>query len=90
MKGVERTNVVMVHSNQWIMFAPHNPYVMEVDHRNRNCYNCRCFGYLARNCRNRRTEDKIGEERRLEYKNKNNGQRRMIEEGNGQNNLNRE
>jgi len=45
------------------------------------------FGYLARNCRNRETENRIGKGRRLEYKNKNNRKRRS-EEGNGQNNLN--
>jgi len=47
------------------------------------------FGYLARNYKNRGTEGRIREDRRLEYGN--NSQRRMIEEGNGQtNNLNGE
>ena len=46
---------------------------------NRNCYNCRGFGHLARNCRNRRTKGRIREGRRLEYMN--NGQ---------ENNLNRD
>jgi len=52
---------------------------------NRNCYS---FGYLVRNCRNRRTGNRIRKERRLEY-GENNGQRR-IEGGNGQQNLNGE
>ena len=43
---------------------------------------------MARHCRNWEIEDRIGEERRLEYENKNNRQRRMIEEGDRQNNLN--
>ena len=55
---------------------------MEVDKGNRNCYNCRDFDYIARNCKNRGTEGKIGEERRLEYRNGNNRQKRMIEERN--------
>jgi len=57
---------------------------MKVDRKNRNCYNCRGFRYLARNCRNRRIKDRIGEGRRLKYGNENNKQRRIIEEGNGQ------
>ena len=44
---------------------------MDVDRReNRNCYNCGGFGHLARNYRNRRTENRIGDERRLEYRQK--------------------
>ena len=62
---------------------------MNVNKReNRNYYNCGEFGHLARNCKNRKEENIIGEEKRLEYgKNENNGQRR-IEEGKGQSNLN--
>jgi len=57
-----------------------------MDRSNRNCYSCRGFGHLVRNCRNRGVGNRIGEERRLEYgRNENNGQRR-IERGNGQNN----
>ena len=49
---------------------------MEVDY-GRNCYSCKDFGHLARNCRNQRI---VKKERRLEYKdNMNTG-----------NNLNRE
>ena len=85
MEGVEKTNAVMVHPNQRVGLVQCNPYTMEVDRGNRNCYNCRGFGHLARNCRNRGTGNIIGEERRLEY-----GQRLVIERNNRQCNLNRE
>jgi len=54
---------------------------MNVDQRNRNCYNCREFGHLARNCRNRGLGNRIGKRRRLEYGQNNRG-------NNKQNNLN--
>jgi len=41
---------------------------MEIDRENQNYYNCRSFGHLARNCRNRGTGDRIREGRRLEYR----------------------
>ena len=42
---------------------------------------------MARNCRNKGVGNRIGKGRRLEYGgNENNGQRRMIKGGNGQNN----
>ena len=40
---------------------------MNIDCGNKNCYNCRRFGYLARNCRNKGMGNRIGEGRRLEY-----------------------
>jgi len=39
---------------------------MDVD-RGRNCYSCGGFGHMAKHCRNRRIENRIGEERRLKY-----------------------
>jgi len=42
----------------------------------RNCYNCGRFGHMARYCRNRGVENRIGEGRRLEYE-RNEGQRRI-------------
>ena len=60
---------------------------MKVDKSNRNCYSCRCFGHLARNCRNRGAGNRIRDGRRLEYNsNGNNGSER----GNRQDNLNGE
>jgi len=86
MEGVERTNVEIVYLIQRVEFTQQNPYIMEVDCTNMNYYNCRGFSHLARNCRNRRTENRIREERRLEYE-----ERRMIERGNKQSsNLNEE
>ena len=42
---------------------------MDVNRRmNKNCYACRGFGHLARNCRNRKTEMN----RRMEVDNNNN------------------
>ena len=68
MEGVERTDAVMIHPQQRVGGTQRNPYAMDVDWReNSNCYNCGGFGHLARNCRNRRTENRIGEGRRLEY-----------------------
>jgi len=82
MEGVERMNAVMMYSNQRVGFAQYNLYAMDIDRGNRNCYSCGEFGYLVRNCRNR--ENRIGDRRRLEYR-----ERRMIERGNRQdNNLN--
>ena len=46
-------------------------YTIEVNRRNRNCYNYRGFGYLARNYRNREIENRIGKRRRLEYRGNN-------------------
>jgi len=54
MEGVERTNVVMANPQQRAEFLPRYPYTMDIDRRkNRNCYVCREFGHLVKNCRNR-------------------------------------
>jgi len=85
MKEVERTDVVIVHSQQRVGFAQRNLYAMDVDRRERrNCYNYGGFGHMVRDCRNKGVGNRIGEERRLEY-----GQGR-IEEESGQSNLKEE
>ena len=81
MEGVERTNIVMVYPNQRAEFSQQNPYAMDVDKGNRNCYNCREFGHLAKNCRNRGTENRIGKNRKLEYRQENNKQINLNGEG---------
>ena len=62
---VERTNTVISQlQQQRAEFALHNPQAMNIDRReNLNCYSCRGFGYLARNCRNRGIENN----KRIEY-----------------------
>ena len=85
MEEVEWINMVIVHPNQRAGLAQHNLYAMKVNQGNRNCYSCRGFGHLARNCRSRGARNRIGKRKRLEYK------QRMTMEGNHrQNNLNRE
>ena len=80
---VERTSAIMVYPQQRIGGIQQNLYVMEVDRReNRNCYSCKEFRHLARNCRNRRIKNRIGEERRPEYGgNRNDRQSNLKEEG---------
>ena len=70
MEGVKRINMIIVClQQQRAGFTQHNPYAMNINRReNWNCYNCREFGHLARNCRNRRMENRIGKGRRLEYR----------------------
>ena len=64
MKGVERTNTVIVNPNQQVGFiSRHNLYIMDVNRR-QNCYNCRGFGHIAKNCRSRRI---VRRGRRLKY-----------------------
>ena len=44
----------MVNPQQRAGFPQRNTYAIDMDRReNRNCYTCRGFGHLARNCRNR-------------------------------------
>jgi len=62
---VERMNAVMMCPNQRVEFTQCNPYAMDMDRTNRNCGG---FGYIARNCRNRGTRNRIGKERRLKYR----------------------
>lgn len=60
MERIEKTNVVMVYLIQQAEFALQKSYTIEVDQRNKNCYNYGEFRHLARNCRNRKTEGRIG------------------------------
>ena len=82
-KGVERTNTVVVRGAEQGMGAPPrwDPFAMEVD-QGRNCYACGGFGHMARNCRNRGQRGRVAENRRVEY-----GGGRIEEISNFENNL---
>ena len=49
-----------------------NPYAMEVN-RWRDCYACGGFGHMAQYCRNRGQRNKVVEEKRLEYRERREG-----------------
>ena len=69
MKGIERTNAVVVRGQGQGQSTGvplrRDPYAMEVD-RGRNCFACRGFGHMARHCRNR-GRGRPMEGRRVEY-----------------------
>jgi len=65
MKGVERTNTVIINPNKQIGLMPRcNLYVIEVNCK-RNYYSCRDFGHITRNCKN---WEIMRRERKLEYR----------------------
>ena len=54
MEGVKRTNAVMVRPQpQGAGFSQRNPYTIDMNKENRNCYIYGGFGHMARNCKNR-------------------------------------
>ena len=55
-----------------------DPYAMEVD-RERNCYSCGEFGHLVWNCRNQK---RIGQERKIEYRDNRNNSNNLKEKEN--------
>ena len=70
MKGVERTNAVVVRElgagqNAGIPLR-WDPYAMEIDRR-RNCFACGGFGHMARYCRNQGMRGRVADNRRVEY-----------------------
>jgi len=67
MEEVKRTNIIIVYLNQWTEFVFHNLYTIDINRENRKYYDCRGFGHLVRNCRNRRIRGRIRKGRRLEY-----------------------
>ena len=51
-EGVEKINVIMVYSQQQVVFVPrYNLYIIDINRR-KNCYNCEGFRHMARNCKN--------------------------------------
>ena len=67
MEGVERMNAVILHPQQREGVTQRNPYVMEVD-KERNCYTCGGFRHMAQHCKNKGGRIRIGDSRRLEYR----------------------
>ena len=68
MKGVERTNVVVIRGQGQNVGVPprQDPFAMEID-RGRNCFACGGFGHMARHCRNQGQRGRVAENRRVEY-----------------------
>jgi len=70
MEGVERTNAVVVRGlgvGQSGGAPPRrDPFAMDID-RGQNCYTCRGFGHMARQCRNQGMRGRVAENRRVEY-----------------------
>ena len=60
-------NMVMLHPQQREGVVQRNTYTMEVD-RGRNYYACRGFRHMAQHCRNRWERIRIGNGKRLEYR----------------------
>ena len=59
--------VVLRGTGQGVEIPPRqDPFSMEID-RGRNCYACRGFGHMARNCRNQGQRERVAENRRVEY-----------------------
>ena len=72
-EGVKRTNTVMLRrtgagGGQNVEGPPRwDPFAMDID-RGRNCYTCGGFGHMARNCRNWGMKGRVGDNRRMEYR----------------------
>jgi len=67
MKGIKRTNAVVIREQG--MGAPprRDPYAIEIDRR-RNCYACGGFEYMAHHCRNQGQRGRVTEGRRLDHR----------------------
>ena len=72
---VKRINIVIVYLQQWTVFiSRQNSYVMDIDWE-RNCYSCKEFGHITKNCRNYKI---VRQEKRLEYRNNENEEENLI------------
>jgi len=82
MEGIKRMNAMVVRGQgQGVEVPPRrDPFAMDVD-QGRNCYACRGFRHMARNCRNWGQRGRVADNRRVEYG------RGRIEEINFENNL---
>ena len=69
MEGVERTNAIVRNQGQGqgIGLSRRDPYAMDID-RGRNCYACGGFKHMAQYCKNRGERIRIGDGKRLKYR----------------------
>jgi len=67
MEGVERMNVVMLHPQQRKGIAQRNSYAMKI-YKERNCYTCGGFRHMAQYCRNKEERIRIGDGKKLKYR----------------------
>jgi len=76
MEEMERTNIVITRNpERQIRLSRRDLYVMDME-RERNCYACRGFGHLARNCRNCRNRKQNWKRKKTGIWTKENNQRR--------------
>ena len=67
MKGIERTNAVVMRGQGAGVPQRRDPFAMDID-RGRNCFACGGFGHMACHCRNRGMRGRgVAENRRVEY-----------------------
>jgi len=82
---VEKMNVIIICLQQSIGIVQRDPYAIDVNRREgRNYYNCKGFRHMAKNYKNRRVGNRIGEGRKLKY------EQGRIEEENRSSNLKEE
>ena len=87
LKGIERTNTVVVRGQGQGGGVPRkDPYAMEVD-RGRNCYTCRRFRHMAQHCKNRGQRERVVKGRRLEYERRQEGNYEHLDNLKGVKNL---
>ena len=68
MKEIEKIDVVIVKllPQKTGFMSRQDLYIIDID-RERNCFNCRDFCHIVRNCKNQR----IGQRRQISYQNNN-------------------
>jgi len=67
--------------NPTLRVLSYNKYAINID-KERNCYNYRKFGYIAKHCRERENQGRVGQGRRVNYKDNQNNASNLNEEKN--------